>query len=248
VASKKKGIRTNPEYVSPFVLPFNESIKKGFSDVNQLRAQRDQEALTKAEYMRLTFGNQWSNDASAARAYNKITRKETSGARLKQQTNLVGPSGAHTLYYTDENGNITNRVELPRNLAEPTRRRRSGATQTGYWKVNVTFIFPDANGYPDLSPEMVAAYTRSFVVFSSEHTDYGNKQYVEEMLQDVIEYKVIDWQAGIDYDNGIPDGWINYAVEVFPIETTTLALGPTDRYDTAIHHNREVVVLEDLVV
>jgi hypothetical protein len=198
--------------------------------------------------MFLTYGNRWNSNESAARAYQKIVNKESSGRQFDDYGNTVGPAGPRTLYTQDENGNIVSRRNLTRPLIPSTTHRRIGATSAGYWKVNVTFIYPNDDGSADLDPEALRENTRSFTVYSREHTDFGNKQYIEEMLQDVIEFKVIDWRQTSEYGEGIPDGWINYAVEVFPVQGSTYNLGPTEPTDTSIHYNKEVVVLEDLQI
>jgi hypothetical protein len=92
-------------------------------------------------------------------------------------------------------------------------------------------------------------HTKSFIVYSREHRDFANKLYVEDMVQGVVEEKVVEWGKSPEYlkNNSIPPGWTNVLVEVFPVETTTLPLQP--RADSPYGHpNRQAVVLEDLVI
>jgi hypothetical protein len=223
-------------------------MRKGYNDLNNLREKRGQTPVSKGQYMILTYGDRWNSEESAARAWNKVVHKQTSGKQFDDYGNTVGPAGPRTIYTQDDNGNIVSRRDLSEPLIPSNRLRRVGSTSTGYWKVNVTFIYPNDDGSPDLDPEALRDNTRSFTVYSRKHTDFGNKQYVEEMLQDVIEFKVIDWRQTSEYGEGIPDGWINYAVEVFPVQGSSYNLGPTEAASPEAHYNKEVVVLEDLVI
>jgi len=253
MASKEKPFgkrRTKPyeEYKSPFRKPFKDTLLSGIVDINKRRALKGEPPLTRGEYMREAFPGRYNDEASADRAFRKIRAGQTSGRNLERYSLEVGPEGARHVYYFDEEGTVNKKETLDRSPFPPTRARRMCGSETGYWKVNVTFLYPGDDGEPDYDYQSMEEHTKSFVVLSEDHQDFANRAYIEDMVQGVIEEKVVEWQRNKEYaEHSVEPGFIATLVEVFPVQGTTL---PNQQREFSMfgHPDHQAVVLEDLEI
>lgn len=223
MARKKK-----PEkYYTPEELDIRTRLLTGYSAAVQADINAGRKPITKGRYMMLVYGDRWhGNEANARRTFNKITTKETSGKRFVQAGRYVGPGGVGTTYHRNENGVLeptTNAPIVRRNLRAKYKR---GQPQRGYWKVNVTFLYRDKNGYivsDETAPEK-APVTRSFTLFSYQYISETDVAFIQNQIGEIIEYKIFEWsESNTEYSGkGVPNGWDSIDIEVFPVGRTDM--------------------------